>query len=282
MSRSPSPRPFRAAACAVLAAVAVLALAACGDEEAQERLTFILTTQGKESRLSGSQSAESGTAEITLENKAGREGELQLIRVEGDRSAQDVVEVLAGVVEGKPFPDWFFAGGGVSAIPSGQSRTVTQVLQPGTYFAVDLEGEGPPKARSVPELEVTGEESGEELEAGTTVSAFEYGFDAETLPSGRTEVAFENAGSQPHHLIASPLVGDSTAENVERFFKTEKGKPPLKEKGTQTTAVIEGGEDQLVTLDLEPGRYVLYCFISDRQGGPPHVFKGMVDEVEVE
>jgi hypothetical protein len=46
--------------------------------------------------------------------------------------------------------------------------------------------------------------------------------------------------------------------------------------------VIEGGEGQLVTLDLEPGRYALYCFISDRQGGPPHALKGMVDEVEVE
>ena len=36
------------------------------------------------------------------------------------------------------------------------------------------------------------------------------------------------------------------------------------------------------TLDLEPGRYVLYCFITDREGGPPHAFKGMIDEVEVE
>jgi hypothetical protein len=46
--------------------------------------------------------------------------------------------------------------------------------------------------------------------------------------------------------------------------------------------VIEGGEGQLVTLYLKPGRYVLFCFISDRQGGPPHAIKGMVDEVEVE
>ncbi len=46
--------------------------------------------------------------------------------------------------------------------------------------------------------------------------------------------------------------------------------------------MLEGGEAQLVTLDLEPGRYVLFCFISDRQGGQPHALKGMVDEVEVE
>jgi hypothetical protein len=26
----------------------------------------------------------------------------------------------------------------------------------------------------------------------------------------------------------------------------------------------------------------MYCFITDREGGPPHAIKGMVDEVEVE
>ena len=45
--------------------------------------------------------------------------------------------------------------------------------------------------------------------------------------------------------------------------------------------MLEGGESQLVTLNLKPGKYVLYCFISDRQGGPPHALQGMVDEVEV-
>jgi len=85
---------------------------------------------------------------------------------------------------------------------------------------------------------------------------------------------------QPHHLLVSRLIGDSTAADVERFFKTEKGKPPLREEG-QATAVIEGGEGQTATFDLEPGRYAFYCFISDRQGGPPHAFKGMIDEVEV-
>ncbi|MDX6636084.1 MAG: hypothetical protein QOF06_2287 [Solirubrobacterales bacterium] len=93
-------------------------------------------------------------------------------------------------------------------------------------------------------------------EGDATVEAAEYVFNAETLPSGATEIAFDNIGAQPHHLIASPLKGDATAEDVEKFFKTEKGAPPLEEKGTKSTAVLEGG--------------------------PPHALKGMVDEVEVE
>lgn len=271
----------RFAAALLVMALAAAALAACGEEDAQE-LTFTLTTQGKDFSIEGPQTAESGEAEITLKNDGKGEADLQLIRVEGDHSAKEVVEGLGNAIKGAPFPEWFFAGGGVGAIGPGQSQTVTQVLEPGTYYAVNTEGDGPPDASSLPKLEVSGDESGDELDGDAVVSGFEYGFDAETLPSGQTEIVFENSGDQPHHLIASPLVGNATAEEVERFFKTDKGKPPLEEKGSAATAVIEGGESQLVTLDLEPGRYALYCFIADREGGPPHVFKGMVDEVEVE
>jgi hypothetical protein len=266
------------------AALAATALVACGDDEETQQLSFVVTAPGQ---YNAPPSAEAGEAEITLTNSRGgegnRESDLQLIRTEGDHSAEEVVQALGGAMEGKPLPDWFFAAGGVATTKPGESRTVTQVLEPGTYYAFDTEGtQGPPDPKTVPALEVTGEESDAEVEADATVSAFEYGFEAESLQSGKNVIAFENTGAQPHHILASQLSGDAIVADVLRFFKSEEGKPPLKEAGTQTTAVIEGGESQLVTLDLEPGRYVLYCFISDRQGGPPHALKGMVDEVEVE
>lgn len=281
MNRSAFGTPLRACAVLALAAFAALAIAACGDEEVQS-LSYTATKQGKETTLEGPSSAETGLADISFENESGEEAELQLIRVEGNHSAEEAVEALGGAVEGKPFPDWFFAGGGVGTLPAGESETVTQVLKPGTYYAFNTETDGPPDAGSVPALEVTGEEVDEEVGGEATVTAGEYAFETEELSSGEVEIDFDNAGAQPHHLIASPLKGDATAEQVEAFFKTEKGEPPLEEKGTRSTAVIEGGEGQAVTLDLEPGRYVLYCFISDRQGGPPHALKGMVDEVEVQ
>jgi hypothetical protein len=265
-----------------LAVTVSVGLGACGGDEEAQTLAFTVTQDGKVSKVSGPGSAEAGLAEITLENEGKGESDLQLIRVEGDHSAEEVVEGLDAAINGKAFPEWFFAGGGVGTTVAGNSQTVTQVLEPGTYYAFDTEGsQGPPDAASIPVLEVSGDESDETVEADTTVEAFEYGFEAEELSSGKAEIVFDNTGDQPHHLLASPLVGDSTVEDVERFFKTNKGKPPLEEEGGQTTAVIEGGEGQLITLDLEPGRYALYCFITDRQGGPPHALKGMVDEVEV-
>ncbi|HEX7279004.1 MAG TPA: hypothetical protein VF255_05190 [Solirubrobacterales bacterium] len=274
---------LRGFACAI-ALVSSLALAACGDsdsEDAQE-LSFTVESKGKSSIVTAPEAAEAGLAEITLTNDSDSEADLQLLRVEGDRSPEEVVEGLGEAIQGKSFPDWLFAAGGVGTLGAGETATVEQVLQPGDYYAFNLES-GPPSPQDAAVVEVSGDESDAEIEEGdATVEAAEYVFNADTLPSGEVEVAFDNIGAQPHHLIASPIKGDATAEEVEKAFKEEKGPPPLEEKGTLSTAVLEGGEAQLVEMELEPGRYALYCFITDREGGPPHVFKGMVDEVEVE
>ncbi len=271
----------RSCAC-LIALIATVALVACGDSEDSQELSFTVESKGKSAVVTAPETAEAGLAEITLTNDSDAEADLQLIRVEGDKSTEEVVEGLGQAIQGKAFPDWFFAAGGVGSLEPGESATVTQVLQPGNYYAFNTSG-GPPSPQATAVTEVTGEESDEEIEGGeATVDAAEYVFNAETLPSGATEIAFDNIGAQPHHLIASKLKGDATAEDAEKFFKTEQGAPPMEEKGTKSTAVLEGGEGQLVTLNLEPGRYALYCFITDREGGPPHALKGMVDEVEVE
>jgi hypothetical protein len=271
------------AAVLATAALATGALAACGESDDPQQLSFEVSAEGKATTITAPESAEAGLAELTLTNGSDAEADLQLIRVEGEHSAKEVVEGLGKAIQGQAFPEWFFAAGGVGIVGPGESATVTQVLEPGNYYAFNTESDGPPDPEDATAIEVTGEASDEELTEGeATVGGGEYVFEAETLPAGTNEIVFDNIGAQPHHLIASKLIGDSTAEDVEQFFKTEKGKPPLSEKGTQATAVLEGGESQLVTLDLEPGRYALYCFITDREGGPPHAFKGMIDEVEVE
>ncbi len=41
--------------------------------------------------------------------------------------------------------------------------------------------------------------------------------------------------------------------------------------------------EQVTDIELkQPGKYALICFIQDRKGGPPHVMKGMIKEVEVQ
>jgi hypothetical protein len=283
LSRGTNRASIRALICAAIAVGAALALAACGDsDDSAQSLSFELSGDGKAAKFSGPESADSGEAEISFANETKDEAELQLIRVDGDHSAEEVVDGLKDASSGKPFPDWFFAGGGVSSAKPGESKTVTQVLEPGTYYTTNVEA-GVPDPKSMIAVEVTGDESDETLEADATVKAHEYTFEDEGLKAGENEVAFQNDGAQPHHLIVAPIKGDATIEEVEKAFASKNGgQPPLEEKGIQTaTAVVEGGESQLVDVDLKPGRYAFLCFISDRQGGPPHVAKGMVKEVEV-
>lgn len=273
-----------------VAAVAVLlagsALSACGNSEAEEDgaqdLTFTIAKDGKKTEIKGPKEAETGLAKITLVNNGRVSSDLQLVRVEGNRSTPEVAQALGRVIQGNPFPDWFFAGGGVGTTLPGKRDSVTQVLQPGTYYAFYTEGETGPINQPTPAvIEVSGEGSDDEVEAELTVRAFEYGFEADTLTAGGVEVDFDNTGDQPHHLVASKFAGNGTIEEAKKYLETEKGKNPLTEQGFQSTTVLEGGEAQAVTLSLEPGRYAFYCFVGDRKGGQPHLFKGMIEEVEV-
>jgi len=264
--------------------LAAVALASCGSGEDETgdkalKLTFVVGSKGQATTMNAPTSAEAGLAEITLENNSAGAADLQLIRVEGDHATEEVTKAMTDAVEGKAWPDWFFAAGGVGLTVGGSSSTVTKVLQPGSYYAFNTEKPG-----TTDETEVTGEPSDRELpEADAVIEAGrdgEYSFTTPVLTAGTARVIFKNAGEEPHHLIAAPLVGNSTAEDAERFFKTKQGEP-LNEAGFQSTAVLDSGESQLVTLRLGAGRYALYCLISDRKGGARHALKGMVDEVQV-
>jgi hypothetical protein len=276
---------LRFALALALAISAVFVLAACGDsddEESDQKLS--VTLSGETFQAPGG--AEAGSAEISFKNNSDKTADMQFIRVEGDHSPKEVIQALGEVMNGKPFEDWMFAGGGVAVVKPGESKTVDQVLSPGTYYLFNTESDGPPDPSATASFEVSGDESDTELEADATVTAEdadkEYSFTADNVSSGNTEILFDNEGEQPHHLLLAPIKGDATVEDIETAFKEEKGPPPIEEKGSESTAVIEGGEAQLVTLKLEPGRYAMFCFITDRKGGKPHALKGMVDEVEVE
>jgi hypothetical protein len=272
------PLTSRIAVTAVAVGLAGAALGACG-EESEQSLAFKLGPGGF---VEGPAIADPGLTEIAFENAGEKTSDMQLIRVEGNRSPAEVIRGLGAAMRGKALPDWFFAAGGVGPVPAGRTETVTQVIEPGSYFALNTETDGPPAVDDVGRFEVSGEDTDDEVEGDATISAFEYGFEAESLTADGSEIVFENKGAQPHHIVYAPLSGKATADDVERFLESEKGKPPFDGKEAKNTAVLEGGGSQLVSLDLEPGRYALLCFITDRQGGPPHALKGMIGEVEVE
>ena len=114
-----------------------------------------------------------------------------------------------------------------------------------------------------------------------TIEATEYEFTASGLKPGSGTIKFDNAGGEPHFISGVGIKPGKTIADVRKFFKTEKGELPIDESRSFNTAVIEGGQSQAITVDLEQGDYALLCFVPDRAGGPVHAVKGMISGVTV-
>jgi hypothetical protein len=160
-------------------------------------------------------------------------------------------------------------------------------LRPGKYIVYDapFQNQGQGLRFGVASFDVEGEAGGGVLPRGAAkVEAYEYGFSAKGLKTGKNTIEFSNSGREPHHLIAAPYKPGATLAAVRKAFsRGQRGaEPPLDFENTSYTARLEGGTQQITELALDkPGKYALLCFVSDREGGPPHVAQGMIAEATV-
>lgn len=112
-----------------------------------------------------------------------------------------------------------------------------------------------------------------------TVTALDYSYTGpDTIPAGLTTFRMANGGKEPHQMQLIRLDSSKTAQDMMAL-------PP----GSPAPAweVLVGGPNAAVpgdtanaTLDLEPGKYVMLCFIPG-EDGKPHVMKGMMRPLEV-
>jgi len=292
---------------ALLAVAALFLLAACGDDDSSDdgggsaggsaesseaaAVTFTTTEPSKgEVMIDAPATIDAGVVDITLDNSGKGPHDAQLVRVEGNQTAADVIAKVVDNEDGAPIPAWLRGGGGVGTVAPGQTATVTEVLEPGTYYVVDTESSGengPSNAKQggVAKFEVTGDGGGDLPETDATITADEYSFTSEGVKPGRNRLTFANAGKELHHIIAFPINKGATLADATKAFASEEppeGPPPVDFESFQGTAVLDGGKEQVTELDLKKGKYVLVCFIADRKGGPPHVAKGMISELDVQ
>jgi hypothetical protein len=287
----------------VASTVAAMALlASCGDgggeaddDQAAGPSAVSLSVSGSDGsyELTAPARIEAGLVEISLrvDTPETEEHEAQLVRVDGDHTLAEALKVLSSDHTGAPTPSWLFAAGGVGSTKGGGTATVTQVLQPGTYYVIDVgEGEGdnvPSFAEqgATATIEVTGAAGDAELPAAdATVTAEDYGFTTEGLVAGVNRIRFDNTGKERHHILAVPYAEGATLADVKAFATGDAptdGPPPVDFARTVATAVLEGGDSQVAELNLAPGKYAFVCFISDRAGGPPHAALDMITEVEI-
>ena len=275
----------------VLAATTALALAGagCGSDDDENggdsggqaaqpsRLAIELGGTKNSPSFTVPKSVKGGTVRIEFTSSLGGEHSAQLVGAKDGHTPQEALDAGGAWADrGRPLPDWVVLAGGTGDVRQGESTSVTQELAPGSYLVVDL------TSNASAEFEVTGGAGAGEVAAeGGTITATEYAFESDGLKAGRNTILFDNAGQEPHLVAAVGLKEGRTLAEARRFFRTEKGEPPIDEGRSFSTAVVDGGVRQAVELNLDAGKYVLLCFIPDRKGGPPHVAKGMISEATV-
>ena len=103
------------------------------------------------------------------------------------------------------------------------------------------------------------------------------------LKPGVQNVTFVSKGKTALHLLgAFRVTGNPSKAQLLKVFGP--GKPPkfVDQSSFSESAVIDGGKSQTLQLALKsPGTWVLFCPISDRDGGKPHFKEGLLKTVTV-
>ena len=271
-------------AIAILGPLALLA-GACGGDDEPELLTITAT----DFAFAVDGELTPGTTEIRLENDGQFEHHVQLLRIDGEQTAEEAIEAIEG-----PPVDWLIPYGGVAPLAPGESAAVVDRLPAGRYALVCFidEPDGVPHFAKgmVAEFTLRGDENDADLPdadieiTGTDDgSGSSYAFDApSSIESGEVNIRFTNGGTEGHEVGLVRVPDGTTVEQVLGVFSGETAPPPgfdaVSLGGVQG---IDPGASQIATLDLKRGSYVLICGIPSAEG-VPHAFLGMARLLSVD
>ena len=278
-------------ACGAVALAALMGgLTACGDDKDEPvALTVKATSSGEKFAFDMPKEMDGGVVDLTLDNQDSQPHEIGLVRVKDGTTQKDVHDELLASDEGAPVPDFILGVAGVGFAAPSQTATASQDLAEGTYvyFCTFGEDEGVHYDNGMlGTVEVKNEKGKGDLpEADQSITATEYSFDIDGLTAGTHKLKFTNDGKQLHHAVMFPVAEGATLDQAKAFFATDdepEGPPPVDFESGTNTIVLGGGQEQVVDVTLQKGDYVVICFMTDKEGGPPHVAKGMIGEATVE
>ncbi|WCO67711.1 hypothetical protein PO878_03105 [Iamia majanohamensis] len=259
----------RAVAALAVAAMALGALAACGDDDGDEDAGATTTSAAGET----TEAAEEGVSE-------------EVCTAYGDVSA---------AFNGEPDPEQVAADLDVlEAEPPEEVAESLTVMTDAARAVLESGGEDF-SSFEAPEF---GEAQGEvdpyffaSCDYGTEaeVTTVDYGF--EGLPSeveaGRLAVLLTNEGSEPHEMVVVRKA-DGATESFDELLALPEEEAMAKVEEVGGGFVPAEGAQSLALLDTTPGEYAAICFIPvgttgpDAPGeGPPHFTEGMKTEFTV-
>lgn len=267
-----------------------VALSACGDSDNEAKggstLTISIADQGKAAKFTVPKKTKGGVTTLKFTNKSKAPHSAQLVLIKGKHTPQELSKAFSG--DTTPDIEWARFVGGAPAAPPGQTATATVSLPAGHYFVVDVsQEEGPPVFA---ELDVTAGKGGSLPSTDTKITAAETGKDkwrwdiSGPLKTGSQDVTFKSEGKEAIHFIGSAAIkGDVPDKKVLKAIGSDGPPPPfLDQKSFYVTAILDGGKSDVTQFTFaKPGRYVLFCPLTDRGEKEQHDKQGLVKVVTV-
>ncbi len=225
-----------------------------------------------------------------------------MVRLEPGRTVPELVEAYAEAIRTSgPRPKWLTRFGGPGGAAPGETSSVTQFLEPGSYVWVcPIEDEaGTPHFAKGETWPFVVRAAGPDVAnpaaapvADLVVRLLDFSFDVGTpIRAGRHTVRVENAGVEPHDLVVMKLAPGRTIQDLQTWMNPERARrpgqaeeppPPLETVGTGAggIAAIAPGMASYFEADLTPGEYVLLC-MATAPDGRSHIEHGMIRQVSV-
>ena len=288
-----SSRPRAGASVAAALLLAAGGLAACGSSDngggggsKPTSLSFTVKEAGKKATFSGPSTSKGGLVSLKLTNNGKAPHGAQLVLLRGNHTTQEALKVIGA--ESDKTPDWIRGLGGIGSVPPGQTAQATVNLPAGKYLLADAASQGGPPGYT--QLTASSGKKGSLPSTATTVvgqKKSEKHYDWQVsgqLKPGKNDVTFKSEGEDAIHLIALARVkGNPSEAEIKKGFAKQGPPPSFVDQSTfQASAVLDGGRSETTPLYLKkPGKYVLFCPLSDREGGKPHLEEGMLKTVTV-
>ena len=243
-----------------------------------------VTVTATDYRFDAPATAPAGAVTIHLVNHGKELHQVQLIKLEGGKTAADLTKALH--TPGPP-PSWIKFVGGPNGVAPGQEARATSVLAPGSYvficFIPSQNGVMHAAKGMVRPFEVTAASGAmtEAPAADVTITLTDYDFQSsQPLTAGQHTILVKNAGPQPHEIVLLKLAPGKKAEDFGTWAETGmKGPPPAEPLGG--VGFLDKGSEGSFTADLTPGDYGFICFVPDAKDGKPHLAHGMMKTVTV-
>ena len=290
----------------LIAGVASLAACQAKDEPVQTGATTaapnLVSLVATEFSTQAPDTVPGGWTTLRLHNRGGDIHYGHMVQLDSGKTVTDLVAAYAEAIRTSgPRPKWVKRFGGPGGAAPGDSSSVTQYLEPGSYVWIcpveDNEGnphfakgEVKPFVVSAANPNVAGQASAPKADVVIRLLDFSFALDA-PLTAGRHTIGVENAGVEPHDLVVMKLAPGRTLKDIQAWLNPERARrpdqaaePPPSFESMATIAggiaVIAQGMQTFFDANITPGEYVLVC-MTTAPDGRSHIEHGMIQQLSV-